>query len=250
MADSDVALAQAHMRQQVKDVAVVQRALGVAFDRMIDPSRPYSNFGDYLKFALRIIEAGRAKGTITADRYYQASRLLGGVGGKLPAFGRPEFEPDRWAASLRATGPANIYDRVVAGQTPTEAKAFAQVATLSAAKRLILDAPRAELIDLTRRDTESAGWARVSDGKPCYFCAMLVSRGPVYSEDTVRFIAHDGCGCSVRSVWKKDPTRGWDKDAKALAAMWKETGADGWRSAYTKSISAPGATLSSITKGT
>lgn len=58
-------------------------------------------------------------------------------------------------------------------------------------------------------------WRRVTDGKPCGFCAMLASRGPVYrSEATARGAGgryHDHCGCTVEphygsfAEWKPTP---------------------------------------------
>lgn len=66
------------------------------------------------------------------------------------------------------------------------------------------------------RSTEASGraWRRISDGNPCAFCAMLVSRGPIYTSSQaagevvgVRGVArgkrktgelfHDHCGCTV-----------------------------------------------------
>ena len=66
-----------------------------------------------------------------------------------------------------------------------------------------------ELATRTHREVMEAGrqvvqrsstrWRRVTDGAPCGFCAMLASRGPVYtSQDTAdggRY--HGRCGCSA-----------------------------------------------------
>ena len=43
----------------------------------------------------------------------------------------------------------------------------------------------------------SVPWARQLNGESCTFCAMLVSRGAVYSEKSVRFPAHDHCDCTA-----------------------------------------------------
>lgn len=70
------------------------------------------------------------------------------------------------------------------------------------------------------RSTEASGraWRRISDGNPCSFCAMLVSRGPVYTSSQaagevvgVRGVArgkrktgelfHDHCGCTVVELY-------------------------------------------------
>ncbi|MFE2998674.1 hypothetical protein ACFXG4_27185 [Nocardia sp. NPDC059246] len=53
------------------------------------------------------------------------------------------------------------------------------------------------------------GWARVTNSMtPCWFCAMLTSRGPVYrSEQTADFRAHDNCECRAVLVYSGKP---WD----------------------------------------
>jgi len=51
-------------------------------------------------------------------------------------------------------------------------------------------------------------WRRVSDGHPCAFCAMLVTRGPAYwSEVTAGFQAHHYCGCTAEEYL--GPPNGW-----------------------------------------
>lgn len=75
------------------------------------------------------------------------------------------------------------------------------------------------------------GWARVTDDKPCYFCAILASKGAVYlSEGAFKHTdakysgkgtakVHDHCMCSMRPVFSKADS----KDARALffEAQWK-----------------------------
>lgn len=59
-----------------------------------------------------------------------------------------------------------------------------------------------------RRDPRAIGWRRVSDGDPCAFCAMLVSRGPAYTSGRKALLrASDGhkyhphCGCTIEPVY-------------------------------------------------
>lgn len=44
------------------------------------------------------------------------------------------------------------------------------------------------------------GWQRVMIGETCSFCALLVSRGAVYSSKTVRFKSHANCDCGAAIV--------------------------------------------------
>ena len=70
------------------------------------------------------------------------------------------------------------------------------------------------------------GYARVLSGKEsCAFCAMLASRGPVYSEDTVTRRAdgrryHDGCDCRAVLVIEGQP---WPGEAayRRLEREWR-----------------------------
>ena len=71
------------------------------------------------------------------------------------------------------------------------------------------------------------GYARVLSGREsCAFCAMLASRGPVYSEDTVirrrdgeRY--HDDCDCTPVLVVEGRPWEG-EQQAADLYALWKK----------------------------
>lgn len=75
------------------------------------------------------------------------------------------------------------------------------------------------------------GYARVLSGREsCAFCAMLASRGAVYSDDTVvtredgrRY--HDGCDCVPVLVVKGVPWEG-QAEAEALYSRWREITTD------------------------
>lgn len=76
-----------------------------------------------------------------------------------------------------------------------------------------------------------AGYARVLSGREsCAFCAMLASRGAVYSDDTVvtrkdgrRY--HDGCDCVPVLVVDGVPWEG-QAEAEALYSRWREITTD------------------------
>lgn len=117
-------------------------------------------------------------------------------------------------------------------------------------KRHVLNAGRNAVEDTAKlgrvRDASSkkpagrrVGYARVLTGREsCPFCAMLASRGPVYSEDTVtrrkdgrRY--HDGCDCRAVLVVEGKPWNGQAAYEK-LEAQWNQvagdlTGYDQWK---------------------
>nr|WP_141564284.1 hypothetical protein [Mycolicibacterium palauense] len=104
------------------------------------------------------------------------------------------------------------------------------------------------------RDERLIGWARVTDGNPCYFCALLASRGAVYRKYSFNqggrrkwngtltkadrdFKAnpearelpkgytnvakvHDNCRCQLRPVYSNAQT--WDAEALYYRDMWDD----------------------------
>lgn len=112
-------------------------------------------------------------------------------------------------ASLRITGPINIKDRIKRAQRPQDAARAALVDASGAASRHVLDGGRDTTLEVIEKDPVAVGWIRVTDSDPCYFCAMLASRGPVkykaglkaFDESDAQFQGpgtvkvHDHCAC-------------------------------------------------------
>jgi hypothetical protein len=59
-------------------------------------------------------------------------------------------------------------------------------------------------------DPSAKGWMRTGAGN-CDFCAMLITRGAVYSEATVDFASHDHCNCGAAPAFNP----GQVKDVKS-----------------------------------
>lgn len=238
--DPVLALSRAHMAQQVRDVAAVQAALSVAFDRAIQPADLDTSFPTFLRYAVTLITAARSRGTLSADRFYASARLLADLGATVPDALPPVLDLDSARTALEVNGPIKIKQQIGKGVEAAAATTSAKKTTLAVAKRLVLASSRDRLVSLTHADKDALGWARVTDGKPCHFCAMLVSRGPVYSENTARFEAHNGCGCNARPVFRGASDRGWSEDAAAYRDLWKENpDPQSFRSALRKSQADP-----------
>lgn len=92
---------------------------------------------------------------------------------------------------------------------------------MSGAAEMAFNATMSALASRSQREVMKSGrekvqqsaplWRRVTDGKPCGFCAMVASRGPVYGSakaagDGNRY--HDHCGCTVEPFYG-DP-REWE----------------------------------------
>lgn len=230
-----VLLAQAHMEKQVRDAAAVQVGLGRMWTRYMHPGDLDGSFPVYTRHALPLIAAGQERARAVATSYYAGARQLAGLDPEPPGLARPTPDYARISTSLLVTGPIKVKEQVAKGESLRAAMALAQAATLRSAKRHVLEAPRRQLIDLTKADGDAWGWSRISDGQPCYFCAMLCGRGPVYSEEGGRFQAHDGCGCSLKPAFGDDD--GWTPTSRRLADLYEEAGdVNSFRAAYNKKI--------------
>lgn len=68
------------------------------------------------------------------------------------------------------------------------------------------------------------GWARqLSGSENCSFCAMLASRGAVYSKESVRFRTHNNCDCTATIV--RDQGAAWEgkEESEELYRIWKKS---------------------------
>ncbi|WDS52110.1 minor capsid protein [Microbacterium phage UtzChips] len=218
------ALAKAHMRSQVAHAAATQAALSRLWDETIDPNDLTRSFARFREKAVPYIGAGRVVSDRTAETYLRAIKEAAGLGPTvaLPAsnarLDEGVIKSSLSAATGRSLARADALQRK--GHSPAEALAAAKSNMLGSSKRQIINASRTRVIESTRRDKELGRWARVSDGKPCQFCAMLVSRGPVYSALSAHFAAHDRCGCNARPVTANDPTGGWSEEARLYRDAW------------------------------
>lgn len=119
-------------------------------------------------------------------------------------------------AVLVALGPKQLQKRVKAindglpakkvDQLRDEAHKVVGINTAAHAERIVLNGARAYLESVLQRDKRARGWARVSQtGTPCGFCAMLISRGPVYKsqESAERDGYHTNCHCIAIPLYRK-----------------------------------------------
>ena len=91
--------------------------------------------------------------------------------------------------------------------------------------------PARDLVKETDDDMPGMAWARVLTGPTsCYFCAMLASRGPVYTSNTSALYKggqrvdkyHDGCDCEAVLVTNYSTWEGRDAHRR-LEKLWEES---------------------------
>lgn len=148
---------------------------------------------------------------------------------------------DDVATSLMIEGPWGIKRGMTMGRTdPVEAMDAALVNTSGAAIRQSLKGARNVTHNVIKFDRKVLGYARYTDSAPCHFCALLASRGAVYSRDSfvdsnAQFRAndhapkvpsdyldvsrvHNNCKCTLRPVYAK--SQEFDSDAKYYRSQW------------------------------
>lgn len=207
---------------------------------LLDPRRLDETTPAWLAVMLALIGAHRGDSARTASRYYTAYRSAELAGNVPPAPAGTDADPeperhaaperDRLIASLIATGPAAIKratDRKRRRPVPFDAAVRASLSRVTgAATRHALNGGRAVLRAAVADDPQTLGWARVTDGDPCYFCAMLSSRGPVYKTSRSALITddgdayHDGCACLPEPVYSR--TAAWPGRGREFQQLWKD----------------------------
>jgi len=116
------------------------------------------------------------------------------------------------ATSLTVTGPVAFKRSIGEGRTVAEAVRNLQTGLVGSSSRHVRNVGRATVIDAAVRNQTVVGWRRVTAANPCFFCALLASRGAVYeSRNTALFTNgdpyHDHCRCTAEPLFgeEEDP---------------------------------------------
>ena len=135
---------------------------------------------------------GDAAASLAADYYDElrdAERVLGRFTARVPrAAGTDTSKLVNWAL-----GEANSPDSFVSLVTGGVQKRISNVA-------------RSTVMESSFLDPKARGWMRIGNGG-CDFCAMLVSRGSVYTESSVDFSPHDWCNCGAAPAWNPEQVK-------------------------------------------
>jgi hypothetical protein len=140
---------------------------------------------------------------------------------------RLEVEAEEEARiALEALGPANLakLNDEIDDERPAsevdglrdEAHTRAGARQAAAAARVVMDGARGTIWSQAQRDKRVIGYVRLSrTGTPCGWCAMLISRGPVYrSEGSAEYSDgdkyHDNCHCFAMPVYSRDQYKSSD----------------------------------------
>lgn len=88
------------------------------------------------------------------------------------------FDKGRAAADLMSAGPGAVKRAMPAPEDLAMASGLK--GATGAAVRNAMNGGRGVALTEAQEDQFASGWQRVTDGDPCYFCALLAANGPVY----------------------------------------------------------------------
>lgn len=174
-----------------------------------------------------VAETGRRSAARSTDFYrdYRKAWVDGALSDDFFAdiLAEPNIEQIR--TSLTFTGPTGLLRRLEKDIDPQRASDLAFVDAAGAASRLAMQPARDTLIGATHADGQAVGWARLTDADPCYFCALLASRGPKYhSRESASFQAHDHCACVAVPMFST--TAPWPGRAREYQQLYNAVTAD------------------------
>lgn len=222
------ALTEGYRVQSAQVAGKASVAAATAFNTLLDPSDLDASFTVYAAAMARIVNGSRAQASALGGAYYLAHREASGIIGKVPAVAwQGPVTPVALSTSLLVTGPVAVKRALSQGVPLAQALKSAETQTVGAVFRHTANAGRITIAGTALRDPKAVGWARMTDGRPCAFCAMLASRGAVYksantaglAHDTMKY--HDKCGCFVVPMYSKDaPLPGIGGD---LMDLWDST---------------------------
>lgn len=214
-------LTEAHRKVQLR-VGVETISQLAATWRLLDPENLDDTLDRWLRVALPIIRSQRTRSARLAANYLTTFRSLeiGMSVGFAPVLAEVAAA-EAVTTSLVVTGPASVRSALKRGVPIAKAVETAQAKSAASGMRHVLNGGRDTIINTIDSDPRALGFARAVSGKPCHFCAMLASRGPVYkSQQSGGFQAHDHCSCAVEPVYRRDAD--WPAGSRRYQELWDE----------------------------
>ena len=136
-------------------------------------------------------EFGDAAATLASDWYEDAREKADAPGRFAPILaplpGLARFEAlSRWGV-----------DPIIKRDDPEAARALIE----GGMRRIVSNVHRETIMASAIADPAAKGWKRYGHGETCDFCRMLIGRGAVYTDKSVRFKSHDNCRCTAAPEW-------------------------------------------------
>ena len=214
-------LSEQHRLAQARLQAIVALDVARVFP-LLDINNLDQSFAGYFTTMKAVVNARRRVSASLGSTYYMSIRQDAGITSQFTPTLSSTVDDEQLFTSLLVTGPVAVKASVAKGRDIFAARDAALTNTAKAAQRHVINGGRGTILSSVKRDSRSVGWARLTDGRPCAFCALLASRGPAYkSETTAKFKSHDGCGCTPVPVF--DFNAPWPGRAEEFRASYDET---------------------------
>lgn len=146
--------------------------------------------------------------SVTAAAEYVTDYREAELGTTEGPLAKPRFDTATSRSALVLAGPVRVKLLIGGGMAPETAHEKALAKYLGIVRRQVLMGGRQVIDRTTAQDERAVGWRRVTDGKPCAFCGMLCSRGPVYGNPEYAGVGagqgmkfHGHCGCTAEIVY-------------------------------------------------
>lgn len=240
------AITSQYRRAQVRQAATIAALVALEWRRM--DAEDGAQLSTWLELMIpKILDNSDSIGQ-RAARYASDLRRLE-IGGSPTVFEvKPGSSAGQVRTSLSVVGPTDYFSKIneiraldvkpaQVRMLEREAKQVVEKKIAASVLRHAQSSGRATLINAAHTDPAAQGYVRVTSTKPCFFCAMLASRGQVFAEDSfdysdTRFVGdgtvkvHDKCQCSMKAVYnpESDPIMA---DVAKFEDMWSRWGAGG-----------------------
>lgn len=240
------ALVAAYYRQRVdvQDPQSVERWLEIMIPRILrshdESARLAAAYGDALRrLELPEVDDGfrfEPSRTVTEEQIRRSLSVVG-PGSYLDKMTQISDVTTRTVAEPREDDRVELVPRIDEDARTAmleDAKGVTAAKIAGATMRHVQNGGRATIHDNVKRDRVALGWIRVTRDEPCYFCAMLASRGIEYNayskgsfdRSDPRFFGsgtakvHDNCQCHIKPVYTEDDAL--VGRAEEFEAMWRE----------------------------
>lgn len=191
-------LTEANRLAQLKAAHRTMVKAKIAYNRFLDVSDLDASFPRWAVQMQQIIGQGFDESAVLAGNYLR--RFAVAEDFSIPDLPQVVSDAAKVFDDLLVNGPISIKQKIAKGIPPGSAKEAALERFLGVVQERVLDGGRDLIIGASQYRGRSGRWRRVTDGKPCAFCAMLAGRGPVYTADTATFRSHTLCGCTAEMV--------------------------------------------------
>lgn len=245
-------LTQAFKAQQNREAAKIAALIALYYQARVNVEDPASVEAWLELMIPRLIRASD-NGALEAATFFDTLRRLE-VPGAAPfrATAATGFIDRGVEKSLLMVGPYDYMNKAADIRTKDLPPAR-QKALLAEAKQVTTDKLAAAVVrhaqagsrqtihDSSEKDRVALGWVRVTRARPCFFCAMLASRGIKYrafkegsfDASDARFTGdgdakvHDECGCSLKPVYaRNDPLVAATEQWSDMWSLWGAGGGD------------------------